>query len=79
MLVYVAGADPYHGDKLGALKLTIPGLRARDELVLGEAAKRRIPSVVVLAGGYAEQLSDTVEIHTQTCRVALETARSNER
>src|SRR4051812_37468862 len=48
---YLAGADPWEGDRLGRLSLTKPGLRARDELVLHRL--RSVPTVVVLAGGYA--------------------------
>ncbi|MFN0104064.1 MAG: histone deacetylase [Bryobacteraceae bacterium] len=70
ILFYVAGADPYEHDQLGGLRLTIEGLRRRDELVLGEAAKRKIPFVVTLAGGYAVDVNDTVTIHANTALVA---------
>jgi acetoin utilization deacetylase AcuC-like enzyme len=66
ILYYVAGADPYEHDQLGGLRLTIDGLRHRDELVLGEAARRGIPFVVTLAGGYAVDVNDTVTIHANT-------------
>lgn len=66
ILFYVAGADPYEDDQLGGLRLTIAGLRRRDELVLGEAVKRTIPFVVTLAGGYAHDVEDTVTIHANT-------------
>jgi acetoin utilization deacetylase AcuC-like enzyme len=67
--VYVAGADPFEGDQLGNLRLTKEGLKKRDELVIGEARKNKIPVVVVLAGGYARRIEDTVEIHLNTCTV----------
>jgi acetoin utilization deacetylase AcuC-like enzyme len=70
ILYYVAGADPYMHDQLGGLKLSIDGLKRRDELVLGEAVKRGIPFVVTLAGGYAIDVDDTVTIHANTARVA---------
>lgn len=70
ILFYVAGADPYIHDQLGGLRLTIDGLRRRDELVLGEAVKRRIPFAVTLAGGYALDVDDTVAIHANTALVA---------
>jgi acetoin utilization deacetylase AcuC-like enzyme len=70
ILFYVAGADPYMHDQLGGLRLTIDGLRQRDELVLGEAVKRKIPFVVTLAGGYAHDVADTVTIHANTALVA---------
>jgi acetoin utilization deacetylase AcuC-like enzyme len=68
LLVYVAGADPFEGDQLGSLKLTKQGLAKRDEFVLSEAKKRSIPVAATLAGGYAHNLNDVVEIHVATCR-----------
>jgi acetoin utilization deacetylase AcuC-like enzyme len=70
LLFYVAGADPYEHDRLGGLSLTRPGLRRRDDLVLGAAAARRIPTVIVLAGGYAADVNDTVAIHVATFEAA---------
>ena len=61
---YLAGADPWEGDRLGRLGLTKAGLLARDELVLDRLAG--IPVCVVLAGGYAEDVRDTVDIHAAT-------------
>lgn len=68
-IIYLAGADPYEFDQLGALSLTIPGLIKRDEMVIGRAQKKKIPVAVVLGGGYAQKLEDTVEIHCNTARV----------
>ena len=68
IVFYLAGADPYRDDKLGRLALTIEGLRARDEIVLRECRQRKIPIVTVMAGGYAKELGDTVEIHCNTIR-----------
>lgn len=65
-LIYVAGADPYKDDQLGGLALTIDGLRRRDKIVLGQARKSGIPAVVVLAGGYSNNIEDTVTMHTNT-------------
>jgi acetoin utilization deacetylase AcuC-like enzyme len=67
--VYLAGADPYIFDQLGGLRLTIEGLKRRDELVIHGAAQKKIPVAVVLGGGYAEDVNDTVEIHCNTARV----------
>lgn len=69
-IVYLAGADPYEFDQLGGLKLTKAGLKKRDKLVIEEARKRGIPVAIVLAGGYAADIKDTVEIHLNTIRVA---------
>ena len=63
---YLAGADPWEGDRLGRLKLTKAGLRARDELVLDRLLDEGIAVCVVLAGGYAEDVRDTVDINAAT-------------
>jgi acetoin utilization deacetylase AcuC-like enzyme len=76
IVLYQAGADPFEDDQLGALRLTFAGLEERDRLVLEGCAARGIPVVVTLGGGYARQVSDTVRIHTQTCRVALSLPRT---
>ena len=70
LVVYIAGADPYRDDQLGGLDLSIDGLRRRDELVIGSALEGGAPVAIALAGGYARSVSDTVEIHCQTARVA---------
>lgn len=66
LLFYLAGADPFEHDRLGSLGLTRQGLRKRDRLVISEARKRKIPLAAVLAGGYAEDVNDTVAIHVHT-------------
>ncbi|MEZ5286554.1 MAG: histone deacetylase [Vicinamibacterales bacterium] len=67
---YLAGADPYEGDRLGRLKLTIAGLRARDELVLGRCHARGLPVAVSMSGGYAPDVDAIVTIHANTIAVA---------
>jgi acetoin utilization deacetylase AcuC-like enzyme len=66
---YLAGADPYEGDRLGRLALTKPGLRARDALVRDTLRAAGVPVCVTLAGGYAEDICDTVEINLGTVDV----------
>ncbi len=63
---YLAGADPWEGDRLGRLALTKPGLLARDERVLDRLGAAGVPVCVVLAGGYAEDVADTVDINAAT-------------
>ena len=75
LIFYVAGADPYRDDQLGGLKLSLEGLEKRDRLVFGKASGRNIPVAVTLAGGYARQLEDTIQIHSNTIRVAKEFAK----
>ena len=69
IVLYQAGVDTYEMDQLGSLKLTRRGLKARDELVVGECRSRSIPIVGLLGGGYALNPDDTVELHAETCRV----------
>jgi acetoin utilization deacetylase AcuC-like enzyme len=63
---YLAGADPWEGDRLGRLSLTKEGLRARDELVLDRLRATGANVCVVLAGGYADDVRDTVDINAAT-------------
>ncbi|MCU0514438.1 MAG: histone deacetylase [Anaerolineae bacterium] len=74
LALYVSGADPYHGDKLGKLALTKAGLAARDRLVFSLCHAERIPVAVSMGGGYAPQVEDIVDIHLQTVRIAAEFA-----
>jgi acetoin utilization deacetylase AcuC-like enzyme len=71
LVVYVGGADPYMRDQLGALKLTIQDLMTRDSLVYSMARERNIPVSLLLAGGYAYDVMDTVVIHSNSVRVFL--------
>jgi len=71
LVVYVAGADPYHNDQLGTLRITKRGLALRDRIVIEHSHRREIPVVPVLAGGYALDPADTAEIHFNTARECL--------
>lgn len=70
IIFYLGGADPFAGDKLGRLSLSIAGLRARDECVLAACRARGVPVATVMSGGYAADINDTVEIHCNTIRAA---------
>lgn len=72
LLVYVAGADPYCEDQLGGINLTLEGLMRRDRLVIESALREGAAVAIVLAGGYAERVEDTVTIHANTAKVAKE-------
>jgi acetoin utilization deacetylase AcuC-like enzyme len=67
---YLAGADPFEDDRLGRLKLTKRGLLRRDELVLSTLHARGVPVAIAMAGGYARDIDDSVEIHANTLRAA---------
>jgi acetoin utilization deacetylase AcuC-like enzyme len=66
LVVYLAGADPFAADRLGGLSLSFEGLRRRDRLVFDAAWNAGVPVCVVLAGGYAADVEDTVEVHVGT-------------
>jgi acetoin utilization deacetylase AcuC-like enzyme len=72
LVIYLAGADPHEGDRLGRLKLTWDGLEARDRRVFDWAWERRIPLAFVMAGGYGTRIEDTVQAQINTFRVATE-------
>lgn len=69
LIYYLAGADPFEGDRLGSIKLSFQGLMDRDELVKDFAKKNDSKVVIVTAGGYAKDFIDTVKIHYHTAQV----------
>jgi acetoin utilization deacetylase AcuC-like enzyme len=72
LVVYLAGADPYEDDRLGRLALSREGLESRDRMVLAICRDAGVPVAVTMAGGYARNIADTVDIHFATVRVAAE-------
>lgn len=76
LVIYLAGADPYAGDRLGRLALSIEGLRARDERVLGACRAADVPVAVAMAGGYAQPIDDTVTVHFNTVSTAARLFRA---
>ena len=70
LAIYLAGADPFADDRLGRLKLSKWGLARRDEHVLGVLQARAIPVAIAMAGGYARNIADSVEIHANTILAA---------
>jgi acetoin utilization deacetylase AcuC-like enzyme len=72
LLLYLAGADPFEGDRLGRLKLSYDGLEARDRRVFDWAWQRRIPTAFCMAGGYGIKIYETVQVQLNTYRVAFE-------
>jgi acetoin utilization deacetylase AcuC-like enzyme len=71
VVFYLAGADPYEGDRLGRLKLTIDGLRRRDEHVLSRCRRDGRPAVITMSGGYAPDVDAIVRIHSNTIQTAV--------
>jgi acetoin utilization deacetylase AcuC-like enzyme len=74
LAIYLAGADPFIGDRLGRLALTKSGLAERDRLVLSRCRSAGLPVAITMAGGYGRRIEDTVDIHFQTVRIAVEFA-----
>jgi len=76
LAIFLAGADPFEGDKLGRLRVTKSGLAERDRMVLEGCRDRDIPVAVTMAGGYAREIEDTVDIHFQTVKRASDVLRA---
>ena len=74
LVLYLAGADPFERDRLGGLALTFEGLRRRDRMVFESARAAGAPVAVVLAGGYAADVEDTVDVHVGTVIEAIAAA-----
>ena len=77
LVIYLAGADPYRKDRYGRLALTKVGLAQRDLIVLGRLKKNEIPVAVTMAGGYAPEIQDVVDINFETIEIALKCYEEN--
>ena len=71
LIFFLAGADPFEGDRLGRLSVSEDGMEARDRRVFDWAFQRRIPLAFSMAGGYGVKMEDTVQVQVNTYRVAL--------
>ncbi len=74
LAIYLAGADVYTDDRLGRLSLTKEGIARRDELVFHYCQQAELPIAIVMAGGYAREIKDSVDIHLKTVRLAYQHA-----
>jgi acetoin utilization deacetylase AcuC-like enzyme len=72
LIIYLAGADPHEGDRLGRLKLTTEGMANRDRMVLDFANGHQCPIAIAMAGGYGHDIQTTVSVHAQTIQLAFE-------
>ena len=70
LVLYLAGADPFEGDRLGRLKLTYDGLEARDRRVFDFLQRQLVPVAVTMAGGYGRDIHTTVALHLRTVQLA---------
>lgn len=71
-IIYLAGADPHEGDRLGKLSVSKDGMRQRDQCVFQYSLDRQIPTAFSMAGGYGREIQSTVDIHFQTIQTALQ-------
>ncbi len=78
LAIYLAGADPYSGDRLGRLNVSKDGLAERDRFVIGTCHKKKLPVAIVMGGGYARDIQDIVQIHGETIRTAAHFAHKSE-
>jgi acetoin utilization deacetylase AcuC-like enzyme len=76
LVIYLAGADPYADDRFGRLALSKEGLAERDRMVFRYCHEAGLPVAVTMAGGYAPNIEDTVDIHFQTVQIAAEFQKS---
>ena len=77
VVFYLAGADPYEGDRLGRLKLTINALHQRDTLVFNRCREANLPVVITMSGGYAPDVEAIVTIHANTILAATTSLASH--
>ena len=71
LLLYLAGADPHEGDRLGRLQISTEGMAARDARVFAWARQRQCPVAFAMGGGYGRDLATTIEVQLNTYRAAL--------
>ena len=70
VVMYIAGADPHEGDRLGRLSLTFEGLASRDAFVMEQCREIGLPVAIMIGGGYGRDITDTVTVHANTARIA---------
>ncbi len=71
LIIYIAGADPFKKDMLSGLEVSAEALKKRDRLVIENARRLKIPVAIVLGGGYAAEVEETVEVHFNTIKAAV--------
>jgi len=79
LAIYLAGADPYVGDRLGRLSLTKEGLQARDRKVFELCRAASVPVAVAMAGGYSNDIAGSVDIHFCTVETGARFWRAAQR
>ena len=72
VVLYLAGADPHEGDRLGRLKISFDAMQARDRCVFDWCFSRNLPCAFAMGGGYGADIQSTVQVQYHTYRIALE-------
>jgi acetoin utilization deacetylase AcuC-like enzyme len=67
---YISGVDVLSTDRLGHLALSREGCYDRDRMVFETCLEYQVPLVVTMGGGYSRRISDIVEAHCNTFRLA---------
>ncbi len=75
LAIYISGADPFVGDRLGKLSISKAGLAKRDSMIMRLLQDAGLPVAVVMGGGYAKNVHDIVDIHLETVRITASLAR----
>ncbi len=75
LIIYLAGADVYEGDRLGRLKLTTTGCQQRDAVVIEFARRLGLPVAAAMGGGYCPRIEETVAVHFNTIAALAAYAR----
>jgi len=70
LVLYLSGVDILETDKLGRLSVSKQGCKQRDQFVLRECKRHKIPVAISMGGGYSEKIFDIIEAHANTFRVA---------
>ncbi len=66
LIIYQAGVDPHHEDRLGRLALSDDGLIARDRFVAAACIARGLPLASTLGGGYGTDKAAVAARHARS-------------
>ncbi len=73
LILYQAGVDPFAGDRLGRLSLTLGGLVRRERLIAGLAIARGVPLASTVGGGYGDDALEIAQRHVTAIMTLGET------
>jgi len=70
-VIYDAGVDPHKNDLLGLLNLSSAAIYQRDQFIISECARRKIPISCVIGGGYMKDRYALAQTHSLVHQAAL--------